>query len=431
MAATWVQSRFPGVRYREHPTRRVRGHADRYLVIRYRVDGRRIEEKIGWESQGFDEAWAYDKLCSIQRNVAQGQGPRSMAEMRARADIRKQDATRQDARTRRDSLTVSDLAGLYLKYLEQEQRDAAHDTTRLQLHVLPRIGSLCAADMSLHAMRQLKAALARSRVYTGKDGPDRTMADSTLYHCLQVIRRIFNWAATTPLDENHPDIMLFAGQNPCTGLDMPQPRNARIRIFWADEEARLWPALLDADRNVYEGALLSRRTGLRLEEVCLLQAQHAEPGMHLVRAVDTKNNDTRAAYPDQECAAFLKRRAEAAKAAGHGWLFPGLRGKGPLNKHDLSRDFIAQVDALGLNAGVTDRRVRLVFHSLRHTFATEMALKGVGLLALKQMLGHRTTVTTERYVHLAEDILRQQQAQAVAQGGFGVVRPQGPAPRPK
>lgn len=46
-------------------------------------------------------------------------------------------------------------------------------------------------------------------------------------------------------------------------------------------------------------------------------------------------------------------------------------------------------------------------HSLRHTFASQLAAKGASLVALKELLGHQKITTTERYLHTTPDHLRQ------------------------
>ena len=48
----------------------------------------------------------------------------------------------------------------------------------------------------------------------------------------------------------------------------------------------------------------------------------------------------------------------------------------------------------------------LHFHDLRHTFATRLIQNGVDLYAVKQMMGHRSIKTTERYSHHAPESLR-------------------------
>jgi integrase len=40
-------------------------------------------------------------------------------------------------------------------------------------------------------------------------------------------------------------------------------------------------------------------------------------------------------------------------------------------------------------------------HDMRHTFASQLAMKGVPLRAIQEMLGHASITTTQRYAHLS------------------------------
>ncbi len=63
-------------------------------------------------------------------------------------------------------------------------------------------------------------------------------------------------------------------------------------------------------------------------------------------------------------------------------------------------------DSIGMNNGVTDRRQKVVFHTLRHTYASWLVEQGVDLYTVKELTGHGTLAMTERYSHLALDTLR-------------------------
>ena len=53
-------------------------------------------------------------------------------------------------------------------------------------------------------------------------------------------------------------------------------------------------------------------------------------------------------------------------------------------------------------AAITDFR----FHDLRHTYASHLAMRGVHIRALQELLGHKTLIMTQRYSHLAPEQLQ-------------------------
>jgi len=55
------------------------------------------------------------------------------------------------------------------------------------------------------------------------------------------------------------------------------------------------------------------------------------------------------------------------------------------------------------NNGVTDPRQKVTFHTLRHTFASWLAMQGTPILTIKELLGHQSLAMTERYSHLSPD----------------------------
>lgn len=56
------------------------------------------------------------------------------------------------------------------------------------------------------------------------------------------------------------------------------------------------------------------------------------------------------------------------------------------------------------------------FHDLRHTFASWLAMAGVDLPTLQELMGHKDTKMTLRYTHLSSDHKRRTVAALV---GFG------------
>jgi integrase len=69
-------------------------------------------------------------------------------------------------------------------------------------------------------------------------------------------------------------------------------------------------------------------------------------------------------------------------------------------------NIIQAINGLSLNDGITDRRQKLVPHSIRHTFASWLVQMGKPLYTVSKLMGHSSLKMTERYAHLAPETQR-------------------------
>ena len=60
--AKWEATNFKGVRSRQHATRKHGIQPDTYFSLRYQFDGKRKEEGLGWQSEGWTAEKAALKL---------------------------------------------------------------------------------------------------------------------------------------------------------------------------------------------------------------------------------------------------------------------------------------------------------------------------------------------------------------------------------
>jgi site-specific recombinase XerD len=97
---------------------------------------------------------------------------------------------------------------------------------------------------------------------------------------------------------------------------------------------------------------------------------------------------------------MLKKRKSSSKSD---LVFPSRTGE---KITEVSRTFDRVVVALGFNSGVTDLRHKIVFHTLRHTYASWLVMSGVDLYTVQRLMGHSTIAMTERYSHLAPNHLK-------------------------
>jgi integrase len=202
----------------------------------------------------------------------------------------------------------------------------------------------------------------------------------------------------------------------CRRVKKPKQDNQRVR-FLTEEEAR---ALLDAwalrSLHVHDEALLSLFSGLRAGEIHALTWADVDFTNGTLFIRDPKNKRNRHAHITGEIRTMLDRRHKGQ--AKSDFVFPA---DGGTLREWVPDTFSRVIDELGFNntgeftedvdgnpipLKIQDRRQRVVFLSLRHTFASRLVMKGVPLYTVAQLMGHSTINMTQRYSHLAPDSMR-------------------------
>jgi site-specific recombinase XerD len=116
---------------------------------------------------------------------------------------------------------------------------------------------------------------------------------------------------------------------------------------------------------------------------------------------DPKNTQNRAAYMTSE----VEKMFIGMERKGHDDLVFQDKRHGNRIK-EVSHVFRLIIDELGLNKDVTDPRQKVVFHTLRHTFASWLVEGGTDLYIVKELMGHSTLRMTERYSHVGQNALQ-------------------------
>ncbi|MDR1051539.1 MAG: site-specific integrase, partial [Deltaproteobacteria bacterium] len=141
------------------------------------------------------------------------------------------------------------------------------------------------------------------------------------------------------------------------------PRNAGERWLSPDEARRLLDALAEASPLWHDVAALSLATGMRLGEIYKLRVGdlRLDAGTAVFTAKSGERETVRLAG---KAAGILAARSEGKPPSG--LVFTGPDG-GRVKK---ATPFTRVVGKLGFNDGITDKRHRVWFHTLRHTFAS-------------------------------------------------------------
>ena len=145
-------------------------------------------------------------------------------------------------------------------------------------------------------------------------------------------------------------------------------------------------------------AMLSLQTGMRIGEVLALTRGDIDFQGRVIHVQQGKTGSRMVQMNDiaEDVLKQAMRRSESAL------LFPQRNGE-PVLTTTASNLFSVVVKELGLNPKGTPRSQKVVFHTLRHTFASWLVMEGIPLFTVSKLLGHASLTMTYRYAHLAPD----------------------------
>jgi integrase len=214
----------------------------------------------------------------------------------------------------------------------------------------------------------------------------------TIEYALAIVRLCFNKAALWNL---------WQGENPTKSVKFPRPNNVRQRFLTKDEAEILLAALKETSAQIYRMAIFALFGGLRLGEIFSLTWSNVNMTQGIINVLDTKTSDPRHVFITTPIQKILNDMTPSLPEEP---LFPTKKNE-PVKW--LSKSFRAVVDRLDLNKGITDRRQRVTFHTLRHTYCSWAVMAGIPLYVVSKAVGHKTTIMTQRYSHLAPESQKQ------------------------
>jgi len=159
---------------------------------------------------------------------------------------------------------------------------------------------------------------------------------------------------------------------------------------------------------------LAYDAALRREELCLLATDDLDPAHRMlrVRAETTKTRRGRvvpySAVAGQLLAAYLRHRRSITRERGALFVSESPRNRAAgVSPWTWSK----VVRSIALRAGVP----AFSTHTLRHLCLTDLARSGWELHQIASFAGHRSTDTTQRYIHLSGRDLADRLASGMSQ----------------
>ena len=384
MAYEWVKTKFLGVRYRQHKTRKHGINFDKCFCIRYKINGKDREEVAGWSSEGMTAEKACKILSEIRENIRTGAPENSLANIRHSKEEARKEEARQQHQTANSLLTMEEFwEQIYLQHATAAKTLATirNERSIYEKWLRPALGNSPVSSLRPSHVEQLILHVTTQ----GKSA-------QTVRHVVALVSQIWNMAQVHDV---------VSGENPCRRVKKPQQDSRRMRFLTPDEAILLLHALRERSKDTHDSAVLSLFAGLRAGEIhSLIWADvNFEAGTLYIR--DPKNKHSRHAYITSEIAKVLESRNVERNRSD--LIFPARTGTQRLAVSDTFENVVKE---LGLNGGITDARQKVVFHTLRHTFASWLVQCGTPLYTVAELMGHSSLEMTKRYAHLAPDTMR-------------------------
>ena len=355
--AKWIKTNFPGIRYKEHATRKHGIMPDKLYAFFYKISGERVDECLGWASEGWTQEKASVERGKLKKSAKKG-GPRTLKEMRKLADT---------------TMTFQEVMDEWQEVELVKKKSGAETLRLLKKDVLPIWGKLRMEDI-----KKRDIVLLRERI--------EKRAPITANRVHGALTRLFNFAAERGVIDD----------SPANGI-RKTPEKGRNRVLDNDEIKLFWDAL-DIDNreiDIYSNPKLALKmiilTGQRPGEVCGMRLDEitnshakfdADEGKPIwIIPKERMKNGVENAVP--LCPLALEIIEKAKVISGNSeFVFQSKLHKSAIKPWSLSKAVLRHWKEFGLEERFTP-------HDLRRTLRTKLASLKVSDLVAERVLGHK------------------------------------------
>ena len=327
-----------------------------YYVTYKGKDNQKVWHKLGLKSVGINEIICNAKRAEFVNMINIGLNPQ--------ADKQK-----------KEIITLDDVSLASYELKAKHNRNNAKSKRKFELHVSPTLGkrdikSISAADVEKLQTLKLK-----------------DFSPKMVNTILGELSTVFNYA----IDK---EIITL---NPIKKVKSLKVDNKRERYLNKDEITLLLESTKE-DEQLYIFTLLALTTGARANAIASLTPRDINFDTKIINILDEKNNERYTAFlAHDELESLLRNRTLSKKVSA---LI--LEDNNPNVYNQISYKMASLLDTL-FNVGITETKHRVVIHSLRHTFASHLAINGTPIFTIQKLLNHKDINMTLRYAKLAPD----------------------------
>jgi integrase len=303
------------------------------------------------------------------------------------------------------TLTFREFAEVYVeRHVTAKKLSRAGSVNWRLRPLVERFGDAALADIKTGDIEDFIAALRKPRMLYGRE---HVLSAASVNRTIEILRHMLNWAVGREYLEKTP---FRRGTE--TIIKKLREDNMRRRRLSEEEEARI---LTYAPTHLRSAMITALDTGMRRGEMLALRFADIdfENGLITLRGETTKSRKTRLVPIStarlRALLEWLRIDATGEKKADHALVFSNEVGEplgsfrtawvtAVLKAHDITPEWKAYGwTALTPACREQFRRINLHWHDLRHEYASRLVERGVPLAQVRDLLGHASITTTERY----------------------------------
>ena len=328
---------------------------DQSFFIRYKRNGKSVEEKAGRSNQG----WNAEKAYQLRTERMSGTSAAGN-ELQSNSDLLSQ-----------QDWTFSKIFSEYLR-LRNKLKGRANDIYRFKNYLEKEFANITPSCVTQDDIERFKHNL-----------QNRELKPATIRHVLELLRRLANFAAKNNL---------------CSGLSfkiqMPKVENYKTEELTNAQLQKLMQVLEEeSDIQVSNLVRLALYTGMRRGELFNLNWGDIDFYNKTITVKSDKKGDQPTIPLNEMAEKVLVEHAHTEK--GSKFVFPGRGGK---KRTECKRPLLR----IRKKAGLPDDF--RILQGLRHVYASMLVSSGkVDLETLQSLLTQKSPLMTQRYAHLLDE----------------------------
>ena len=352
-----INTKFSGIFYRETITN---DKIDKTFYIRYKDENNKDKEiKVGKYSEGYREAYCNQLRNEIITKQRTGEEPPSIA-----------------SKKKKNILSIETIASDYFNY-RKESKTKANDISQYNNHILPYFKNLDFETIDKNEILQFTNKLKKTKSKFKED----LLSDKSINNILNFLKTLIKHGFKNDFIKN--DFSKY--------INLFDIDNAREK-FLTKEEIKILYENSKNDETLYLLFKLALNTGGRLATLLNICKKDIDFTHNLITLKDFKNNSTYKAFLTENLKALLEIRTIHLKMDDK--LFVS-------NPERRLRSMLDELFNKDINTN--DRKNKVVFHSLRHTFASHLAINGTPIFTIQKLMNHKDIRMTLRYAKLSPD----------------------------